>query len=84
VQQRLVIRVDALHTLGDELMLGATGGEAGEPAGRRFVFLGDALPQACNLAVILMLLKPVYTRAREELTDPQQGCKLSDISAEII
>ena len=25
------------------------------------------------------LLKPVYTRAGGELTDPQEGCKLKDI-----
>jgi acetylornithine deacetylase/succinyl-diaminopimelate desuccinylase-like protein len=27
------------------------------------------------------LLKTVYTRAGEELTDPQEGCKLADISS---
>ena len=29
--------------------------------------------------VTLPLLKPVYTRAGGELTDPQEGCKLKDI-----
>src|SRR5947209_6101087 len=35
-------------------MLGAAIGEAGQPAHGGFVFLGDALPQAGNLTVILL------------------------------
>jgi DNA-binding NarL/FixJ family response regulator len=31
------------------------------------------------LSVPSILLKPVYTRAGVELTDPQEGCKLKDI-----
>jgi hypothetical protein len=32
-----------------------------------------------NIHALRHLLKPVYTRAGGELTDPQEGCKLKDI-----
>ena len=50
VLQRLVVDADVLHALCDELMCSEARGEACQPARRRFVFLGDALAQACNIA----------------------------------
>ncbi len=39
----------------------------------------DAVVDQCQKAKLV--LKPVYTRAGVELTSPQEGCKLADISS---
>src|SRR5258706_2614470 len=52
--QRFVIGVHLLYAPCDELVPGATRSQAGQPTHGSFVFLGDTLPQASNLTVVLL------------------------------
>src|SRR6266567_2039765 len=51
-----MVGANVLHALRDELVCGEARGQARQPARRRFVFLGNALAQAHNLAAVVVFV----------------------------